>query len=526
MKFSFPKIDPKLAKKLPLTAKDSYLFRSDGHRWRVDEYSKRSESYSFNGAMYQFLSTEASAFRESKHRMGTRSQVGFPNPINRVYSWIFPANGFMSWDELRDRKNWDAAAKRAKFVREAKRENGSIFTVEVSRVATTGQTFLYSIDFDSEHGYSPTGWSSYSMPDRKASSAAVVNRWAEFDDGAGRRIWLPMEASIKSPSVSGTVRFVENTLHINQPIPEEGFTLPRSAAKHDLGPYGLDEKTADFFKTRGPLGERLAAAQDDARRNDQRVLLIFADPDAETSQRLFELREKDWGRPLYEYQQVPIGENDIAAIKTFRMIYPDLATLPWPALVVLDKGGKALDSLGLSLASADSAKESVKVEAFLQKYAFEKPDAKCLLADAIARAKKEQKKVFLQETGIYCGPCRLLSRFFEKHASVLDQNYIYLKIDPARSVHGPEVIKRLRTDGSVGIPWIAILDQDGKVVASQLGFPSHQVKDVDEFLALFSKTAPQLTAEQLKRTARRSRRKAMISRATAYQLPHFSSFSK
>src|SRR4051794_11808986 len=92
-----------------------------------------------------------------------------------------------------------------------------------------------------------------------------------------------------------------------------------------------------------------------------------------------------------------------------------------------------------------------------QKHAFDKPDAERLLADAMARAKEEKKRVFLQETGIYCAPCRLLSRFFEKHASVLDQHYIYLKIDPARSVHGPEVIKRLRTDGSVGIPWIAIL---------------------------------------------------------------------
>jgi Thioredoxin-like len=498
MEFTFPKVDPKLVKDLPSRAKDSYLFRCDGERWRVDESLGRSESYSFNGTMFQYLSTELSAFRESKHRMGTRPQVAFPHPINYAYLWVFPANGFLSWDELRDRKNWNAAAIRAKFVPEAKQENTSLVTVEVSRVATSGQTFLTSIDFDKEHGYSPAAWRSYLMPDRKSSTTVVVKRWADFDDGAGRRIWLPIEVNIKSATVSGAVCFVGHTLHVNQPIPEEDFTLPRSAAKHDLGPYGLDEKTADFFKTRGPLDERLATAKDDARRNHQRIIVIFGDPDVEASQRLFELREKDWRRPLYEYQQVPIGKNDLSAVEAFRKIYPKLANLHWPGLVVLDGAGKALDSLDVSLSSADSATESVKAQEFLQKNALEKPDAERLLAGAVAKAKEENKKVFLQETGIYCAPCRLLSRFFERHASVLDQNYIYLKIDPARSIHGPEVIKRLKTDGSVGIPWIAILDQDGQVVASELGYPSHEAKEIDEFVALFSKTAPRLTAEQLK----------------------------
>lgn len=504
MQFSFPPGVKDFASR----AKDGYLFRCDGDMWRVDEFlgaGPRSESYSFNGKMFQFLSAEFSAFRESKHRMGTRPQVIFGHPISRAYQWVFPQNGFAwgDWSEMRDRGNWTAVATRAKYIGQAKPEAKSIVTVELPLTSKSGIAFVNSINFDTEHGFAPASWSSFLLPNRKLTSSVVVKRWTDFDNASGPRIWLPVEVSIEESarggiSIRGTVRVVEGTLHINQPIAEEVFTLPRSAAKHDWGPYGLDEKTADFFKTRGPLAERLAIAQDDARLNHQRVLVIFGDPDAEISQRLFELREKNWRRALYEYQQLPIGKNDAAAIDEFRKRHPEVAEVNWPSFVVLDEQGKALDWLTLASTSAGLAQDAAKTEEFLHRHALQSFDAERLLADALAKAKQEDKKIFLQETGIYCAPCRRLSRFFEKHASILDQHFVYLKIDPARSTNGPEVIKRLRTDGSVGIPWIAILDRDGKVVTTELGFPSHEAKVIDEFIAMFSTIAPRMTVDQLK----------------------------
>ncbi len=504
VEFGFPK-DKAPWKDLPSHVKDGYFFCCDGDMWRVDDFKEDGshvDSRSFNGKLFQHLSVEFSTFRESKHRLGMVGQVPFSHPISEAYHWVFPVkDNYLSanWDELRSRENWDAIAKQAKYIGEAK----SIVTVELSQTIKSHVAFVISVNFDKEHGYAPASWSSF-WPDRTITSTVVVKRWADFDNAPGPRIWLPVEISINSPSVrgnismSGAVRIVEDTLRVDQPIAEDVFTLPRSAATRDLGPYGLDEKTADFFKTRGPLAGRLASARDDARLNHQRVLVIFGDPDAETSQRLFELREKNWRRALYEYQQLPIGKNDAAAIDAFRKKYPEVAEVNWPSFVVLDEQGKGIDSLALASTSAGLDKDSAKTEEFLRKYALETPDAERLLADALAKAKQQDKKVFLQETGIYCAPCRRLSRFFEKHASVLDQHYVYLKIDPARSASGPEVIKRLRTDGSIGIPWIAILDQDGKVVTTELGFPSHEPNDIDEFIAMFSKTAPRMTPEQFK----------------------------
>lgn len=482
-------------KNVPPRVLCSYLFRCDGDKWRVDEImgtATEPESYSFNGESFQFLSAKLSAFRESKHRMGSRPQCPFRSPIGYAYFWAFPRDGFVSWEELRDRDNWSAIAKRAKYVGETSSKSQSIVTLEVERVSTGGKAFLYLVDFDKEHSCVPVAWSSCSLPDRQPSSEVAVKRCVDVGAGMGRTVRIPVEVEH-----GGAVRIIEDTLRVNQPIDDRVFTLPRDRAKHDLGPYGLDEKTADFFKQRGPFSKRLATAQEDARRNHQRVLLIFGDPDTESSQRFFELREKDWGKQLYEYQQLPIGKTDAVAVEAFRKSYPKLTDLGWPAIVVIDESGEALGSLSLTLSADALALEATKAREFLDRYAFEKPDAERLLADALALAKREDKKVFLQQTGIHCAPCQRLSRFMEEHADVLDRSFVYLTIDAARSLRGPDVIKRLRTDGSIGIPWIGILNADGNVVATQLGFPSTKSNEIEDFVTFLSSNAPRLTAEQL-----------------------------
>jgi Thioredoxin-like len=480
--------------------KDSYLFRSNGNAFRVDSFDTHGiaeRSKCFTGTLFQIRDEKLSAYRESKHRMGNAPETPFPSPISEAYTWAYPMNGFRSWEELRSHESWNDLAKRARFIGEATSEGKTILTVEVQRQSSSGKAFLYSIDFDKEHGYTPVAWSSYSLPDRNPSGATVIKRWIDADAGAAGRVRIPIEVENKSTSISGVIRIAEDTLHINQPIDDDVFTLSQSRIKHNLGPYGLDEKTADFFKPRGALAERLTSAQAVACRNNQHVLLILGDADTKASQRLFDLREKDWRRPLYDYQQVAIAKNDSAATDSFKTTYPDLAGLDWPAFVVLDEAGKVLGSRSLSLSGTDTAAESAKVGDFLAKQAPEKLDAEKLLGDALARARREDKKVFLQETGIYCAPCQLLMQYWEKHQDVLDPNFIYLKIDRARLAHGDDVMKRLRPADSIGIPWIAILDADGKVLETSLGFPSTEPKDIDEFLRFLAKTAPRLTKEQL-----------------------------
>jgi Thioredoxin-like len=79
----------------------------------------------------------------------------------------------------------------------------------------------------------------------------------------------------------------------------------------------------------------------------------------------------------------------------------------------------------------------------------------------LAQAKKQGKSVLLQHSGPQCYPCLLLSRFLKKHAALIAKDYVYVRID-SRYKHGKDVIDRTRKGKERSIPWMVVLDADGK----------------------------------------------------------------
>ena len=75
-------------------------------------------------------------------------------------------------------------------------------------------------------------------------------------------------------------------------------------------------------------------------------------------------------------------------------------------------------------------------------------------------------------------------------------------IDGSRMAHGADVAKRLRKSPEGGIPWMAILDGDGKTLVTSdgpkgnIGYPA-QPEEIDHFVEMLVKTATRLTAEQI-----------------------------
>src|SRR6185295_261836 len=101
-----------------------------------------------------------------------------------------------------------------------------------------------------------------------------------------------------------------------------------------------------------------------------------------------------------------------------------------------------------------------RLAAFLNEHSPAVPDAEQLLADALAKAKREDKRVFVQVSGPRCGWCTVLSRFLDDHHQLIDKEFAYVKLDD-RLKNGAAVIKRVHPTGEGGIPWTVILDADG-----------------------------------------------------------------
>lgn len=75
----------------------------------------------------------------------------------------------------------------------------------------------------------------------------------------------------------------------------------------------------------------------------------------------------------------------------------------------------------------------------------------------------------------------------ETVAPILSKDFVTLKIDVDRTVGGKEVFEILTGGKSAGLPWIAILNPDGSVVADSFGPDGNNIGSpyTDEEIAYF-----------------------------------------
>jgi Thioredoxin-like len=276
-------------------------------------------------------------------------------------------------------------------------------------------------------------------------------------------------------------------------------------------PTAAEQRRA-VFEAKGTPLERFEGAQRDARLSHQRVLVIFAAPNDAAAEQLFALsRDRDELREMLDdFRTLWVsteGGRLPAAQALAKKLKLELRAGAAPVLVIADERGEKLavqDTAGLR---KDGKLDGAALRQFLQREAPERLDAEKLLADALARAKKENKRVLVQETATWCGPCWRLSRFLDANRELWEKDYLWIKLDH-RWDHAIDVAKRLRKGiAQGGIPWTAILDADGKILATSnakdgqnVGFPSDAAA-ITHFETMLRTTALRLTPPEIARLA-------------------------
>ncbi len=99
-----------------------------------------------------------------------------------------------------------------------------------------------------------------------------------------------------------------------------------------------------------------------------------------------------------------------------------------------------------------------------------KADAKKQIAEAIAKAQKENKHVFLQIGGNWCAWCVMMHKYYTtnpKVDSVMKANYIVAMINYSKENKNLDVLKSLDFPQRFGFPVIVILNADGKRIHTQ-----------------------------------------------------------
>lgn len=138
----------------------------------------------------------------------------------------------------------------------------------------------------------------------------------------------------------------------------------------------------------------------------------------------------------------------------------------------------------------------------------ESADARGQIAEALAAAKRENRRVLIQWGANWCGWCHLLHDLFEKNAQVkrtLLYEYDLVLIDIGRWDKNLDLAATYGADFKrAGVPYLTVLDADGNVLANQEtgaleakidGKPGHDPEKVLAFLK--EHQAPYLSAESI-----------------------------
>lgn len=182
-----------------------------------------------------------------------------------------------------------------------------------------------------------------------------------------------------------------------------------------------------------------------------------------------------------KYVHLVIREADLADKANLEFAQKKNWPKPIPgklSIYALDVWGKELGRIELDYANDDAID---RLMSFVIKHAPPQADAKQKWDEAFAEAKRSNRKVWARINQRYCQPCFELSAWLDDHRSLLDQDYVFLKIDDVRDLHGREVAQRLiskKWSLRYGVPFHAIFDANEKMLidsrapTGNIGYPS------------------------------------------------------
>jgi thiol-disulfide isomerase/thioredoxin len=175
----------------------------------------------------------------------------------------------------------------------------------------------------------------------------------------------------------------------------------------------------------------------------------------------------------------------------------------FPLLTVLDAEGRVIANQSGESLETGTRFDARKIEAFLRNWAVPRLDAEQVLREGLAQAKRDSKRVFLHLGAPWCGPCRNLDRFLRENRDLFAIDFVDVKVDTDRMTNAGDVAKRYRKAHDLGIPWVAILDSGGKLLATSddpslgnFGFPETP-DHMRMFFSMLRKTRLRTTPQQL-----------------------------
>ena len=131
-------------------------------------------------------------------------------------------------------------------------------------------------------------------------------------------------------------------------------------------------------------------------------------------------------------------------------------------------------------------------------------NAKAQIADALKLAKETDRRVLIQWGANWCVWCRALHGLMEGDSTIhqaLNSDYVLVLIDVGRKDKNGDLMDKYGVDRKQGIPFLTVLDADGKVIVDQetgaleTADKEHPSHDPAKVIAFLEKYATNQSAE-------------------------------
>jgi thioredoxin-related protein len=291
-------------------------------------------------------------------------------------------------------------------------------------------------------------------------------------------------------------------------------TAQEPAGKAQVGkPGARAAERASIYDKTADAKVQLAKAVERAKHDDKRILLMFGGDWCGWCHKLHGLFKSNTeiARTLsYEYVLVTVDLEAPNAAELLATCKNALSKdelqkgVGYPFLAVLDADGKVVTAQRTDPLEEGDHHDPKKVAEFLTRWQVPAKDAKRVLQDALSRASSDDKRVLLTFGAPWCGWCHRLHNWMAQPeiAAILDRDFVLAQVDIDRMNGGKDVQKRYQPATSGGIPWFAILDVQGKALATSdgprgnIGYPA-QPHEIAHFLAMVKGQARRIDAGQL-----------------------------
>jgi hypothetical protein len=503
---------------------DRSLLRCDQERQSPGSKDLRSQT------KYARTPTE-SLFQFIEGRYVGGIEIGAPDrdltstdqqPLDPHVLWFAGFGGYGARQSYADiSRAWHPLAKDARVSQD---EAGRTVLSWSTRPWENGPENIRTLTIDPSLGFVPVR---NEIATKLEGSAPKVNGWTDIRYERKNGHFVPVSLDIHEDD-----RSIKVTCHwesVNENIDPKVFTVegfePRDGTPiHDLkGPQpafrGFTSREDEFQKSiaeamaaNKPLDTRLQNSLAESQLFENHVLVVAASPKCEVTRRFFSIL--NWRNPqegddearyaLGNFTRLPIDASSrerAAELKTLLARWKLAPPSPDDALLaVVDHDGHLISAITTKQLWPDKM-DAKPLTAFLNEHRGPVPDAQQRLADALAQAKRENKRVLVEESGAGCGWCHVMARYFDRHRSLIEKDYVWIMID-RRFAHGEAVIRKLRPKDEGGVPWMAILDADGKPLITSngpggnLGYPGG-IKDRPHFAKMWRTTAQRLTDAEI-----------------------------